>query len=588
MADVSEQGGASPRRFPYRRLLALARPEWRTIALGTLFLIVGGAMELLYPQAIRVIIDEVVTRKNFSAVDATALALVGIFLVQSVAVALRFYLFTLAGERVVTRLRESLYRKILEQEVAFFDQRRTGELTNRLASDTTVLQNTVSTNISMLLRNLASVVGSVALLLYTSPSLALLMLLTVPPVSLGTVFIGRKLRKLSRQVQDALASASEIAEETFSGVRTVRSFTQEPGEVKRYKAAIWKAFSMAKKRTSYSALFSAGATFVGFSTAAGVFWYGGRLVIDGVMTVGDLTSFLLYTLILAFALGSLSGLWVDFMRSVGATERIFEILERRPAIPPSGGLIPEKIEGAVTFEGVRFVYPARPDVVVLKGVDFSLAPGEIVALVGPSGSGKSTIASLISRLYDPTEGRVLLDQKDIRDLEPTWLRRQIGVVAQEPILFSCSIAENIRYGREDANDEEIEAAARAANAHEFIQNFPEKYQTQVGERGIQLSGGQKQRIAIARAVLKNPKVLILDEATSALDAESEFLVKEALDRLMQGRTTLVIAHRLSTVKDAHRVLVVSEGQIVQSGRHDALLQEEGLYRRLVQRQFVVA
>lgn len=583
-ADESRAG-----KLDVRRLLSLARPEVRTLALGTVFLLIGSSMGLLYPQAIRVIIDSALEAGDAGIIDQAALMMIVIFAVESVATALRYYLFTVSGERIVARLREDLYRRIIGQEVGFFDNQRTGELMNRLASDTTVLQNTVSVNISMALRNVATVTGGVALLFYTSPKLTALMLVTVPPVVVSAVYFGRKIRKLSRDVQDALADASEVAEETIGGIRTVRSFAQESQETRRYGAEVWRAFEKARKRTVIMALFSSAAFFAGYAAVALVLWYGGHLVLEQAMSIGDLTSFILYTLLVAFSFGALGGLWADFMRATGAAERIFELMDRVSSIPRGEGRSLEQVGGRVTLEGVRFAYPSRPDVTVLRDIDMELKPGEIVALVGPSGSGKSTIASLIPRFYDPDEGEVLIDGVSVRELEPDWLRRQIGAVAQEPILFSTSIADNIRYGREDATDEEIEAAARAANAHDFIVQFPEGYQTSVGERGVQLSGGQKQRIAIARAVLKNPRILILDEATSALDAESEFLVKEALDRLMAGRTTLIIAHRLSTVRDASRVMVLDQGRVVQSGTHGELMEErEGIYHRLVQRQFMAA
>ncbi len=329
-------------------------------------------------------------------------------------------------------------------------------------------------------------------------------------------------------------------------------------------------------------------TFAGYGATTLVLWYGGHLVVAGRMTLGGLTSFLVYTMFVAFALGGMGDLWAEFMRAIGAAERVFDLLERAPAMALSGGLEPDAVEGKLELQQVSFSYPTRRDVTVLKGIDLSVRPGEVIALVGSSGAGKSTIASLLMRLYDPDEGRILLDGRDLRELSPSWLRRQIGIVAQEPLLFATSVADNIRYGRESASDEEVEAAARAANAHDFIGRFPEGYRTLVGERGVQLSGGQKQRVAIARAMLKSPRLLVLDEATSALDAESEHLVKGALDVLMKGRTTLVIAHRLSTVIGADRVLVMDGGQIVQSGAHAALITQDGLYRRLVERQFVSA
>ncbi len=577
-----------PPRATLRRLLGLARPELRTLLLGTFFLILGSGMSLLYPQAMRLIIDEALGSRSRDMIDRAALGMTAILAVQAVAVALRYYLFTTAGERVVTRLRQNLFASLMSQEVAFFDERKTGELTNRLASDTTVLQNTVSANISMVLRNGAQAVGGIALLFYTSPVLTLVMLAVVPAVAVGAVAYGRRVRKLSKEVQDALAASNEVAEESLSGVRTVRSFAAERHEVERYQGAVEKAFALARNRIRQSSTFMAVASFSGFAAAVAVLWYGGRLVVDGSLTVGGLTSFLVYSLFVAFALGALADLWADFMRASGAAERVFELMDRAPAIPTSGGERPTATEGRVELQGVRFSYPARPDVTVLQGIDLNIEPGEVVAIVGPSGAGKSTIAGLLGRLYDPQGGRILLDGKDLKELNPEWLRQQVGVVAQEPLLFSSSIADNIRYGRAGASEAEVEAAARAANAHDFVSRFPEGYRTLVGERGVQLSGGQKQRVAIARAVLKDPRLLILDEATSALDAESEHLVKDALERLMKGRTTLIIAHRLSTVMGADRVMVLEGGKVVQSGSHTALMGQEGLYRRLVERQFVAA
>ncbi|MFZ5470185.1 MAG: ABC transporter ATP-binding protein [Myxococcota bacterium] len=575
-------------RVALKRLLLLARPEWRRLALGTFFLALGSTMGLLYPQGIRVLIDNALGARDAALIDKAAAAMAVVFLLQSASIALRYVLFSTAGERVVARLRRTLYEHLMAQEMAFFDERRTGELTNRLASDTTVLQNTVSGNISHALRSLVTVIGGVALLIYTSPVLAALMLAVVPPVAFGAKAYGRRVRKLSREVQDALARSSEVAEESLSSIRTVRAFAAEPAEAARYGQAVNHSFTLAKRRAFTAALFMGTASFAAYAAAALVLWYGGRLVLSGALSVGALASFLVYSLLVAFSLGSLGELWADLMKASGASERVFELLDRVPAIPTTGGRVLQALSGRVELVQVRFSYPSRRDVVVLDGIDLTVEPGEVVALVGPSGAGKSTIASLLVRLYDPDSGSVRFDGVDLRELDPSWLRRNVGVVSQEPVLFSTTIAENIRYGRVEASDAEVEAAARVANAHEFIARFPQGYQTLVGERGIQLSGGQKQRVAIARAVLKDPRLLVLDEATSALDAESEHLVKEALDRLMAGRTALVIAHRLSTVKDAARVLVLEHGKVVQSGSHAALLRQEGVYRRLVERQFVSA
>jgi ABC transporter fused permease/ATP-binding protein len=571
-----------------KRLLTLARPEWKLLGWGILCLAIGSAMSLLYPQGIRIIVDGALSAQSMSRIDKAAGLLAIIALVQGVAVAIRYMLFSVAGSRTVTRIREQVFQRILDQEIGFFDERRTGELTSRLSSDTAVLQSAVSSNISIGLRNVAQVAGGIVFLLFTSPTLTMLMLAVVPPLAVGAVFYGRKLRGLSKEVQDALAAASEVAEETISGIRTVRSFVAEPAEAARYRVQTQKSFALAKKRDLFGGAFVGVAQTGAFASAALVFWYGGHLVVRGQMTVGGLSAFLVYTLLVAMALGALADLWAEFMRALGAAERVFELLDRAPLMAPSGGLVLPQVAGAIELEKVDFAYPSRKDVRVLDKVSLRLDPGEIIAVVGPSGAGKSTLAGLIARLYDPAGGRVLLDGHDVRDLDVSFLRKQIGTVAQEPILFGTSIAENIRYGRPGATLEEIQGAARTANAASFIERFPDGYETLVGERGVQLSGGQKQRVAIARAVLKDPRILVLDEATSALDAESEHLVKEALERLMRGRTTLIIAHRLSTVKDAHRVLVLDGGRIVQSGAHAELLREDGLYRRLVERQFVAA
>ncbi|WP_223752597.1 ABC transporter transmembrane domain-containing protein [Myxococcus sp. RHSTA-1-4] len=576
-----------PTRVTLRRLLSLARPELPVLAAGTFFLLVSSAASLAYPQAIGDLVDEALGTRSQQMLDGLALAMLAVFVVQGVAMALRAYLFNTAGERVVARLRKDLFRAMLSQEIAFFDGRRTGELTSRLASDTTVLQNTVTANVSMALRFTMQIAGGVALLFYTSARLTGVMLAIIPAVVLGAVLYGRRVRGISRQVQDALAAASNVAEEDLSGIRTVRSFAAEPNEVERYGTAMDRVFAFARARTRETSIFLGATSIAGYGAVAAVLWYGGRLVVAGGLSVGELTSFLIYTMLVAFSFSALAELWGDFMRASGASDRVFELLDREPAIAPGGQSLPE-VRGHVEFRDVHFAYPTRPDVPVLQGVNLELRPGEVVAVVGPSGAGKSTLASLLSRFYDPQGGAVLLDGHPLTSLDPHWLRRNIGMVAQEPQLFSCSIADNIRYGRPDATDAQIEEAARAANAHAFIQRFPEGYQTQVGERGVQLSGGQKQRVAIARAVLKDPRLLILDEATSALDAESEHLVKDALERLMKGRTTLIIAHRLSTVANADRVLVLEGGHVIQSGTHAALMGQDGLYRRLVERQFVAA
>ncbi len=573
----------------YARLLRLARGEWPALAAGLFFLVLGSAMGLAYPQAIRVIIDQAVQEGGLADVDRAGLAMLLIFLVQGGATAVRHYLFATAGERVVVQLRQELYRRVIGQEIAFFDATRTGDLTSRLSVDSAALQGAVTTNLSMGLRSGAAVLGGVALLFYTSTPLATLMLLVVPPAVIASLLFGRRIRRLARQFHDALGRANEVAEETLSGIRTVRAFAREADEARRYGGAVHEAFVAARQRIVSAAWYSGAMSFVGYGVVALVLWTGGRLVLRQEMSVGDLTSFILYTLIVAFSLAELGWIYAELMRAAGAGERVFELLERTSAIERDGGQTLPAVRGRVDFEAVRFAYPSRPEVTVLDDLALHLAPGEVVALVGPSGAGKSTIANLLCRFYDPNAGVIRLDGADLRTLRATWLREQIGVVAQDPLLLSTTIAANIRYGKLDATDAEVEAAARLANAHEFVAALPDAYQTLVGERGIQLSGGQRQRLAIARAVLKDPRLLILDEATSALDAESEHLVREAVARLLERRTTLIIAHRLSTVQGADRVVVLSGGRVVQSGSHHELMQaERGLYRRLVERQFIAA
>ena len=574
----------SPSRLDLRRVVSLARPEATPLLLGSVALVIGSGSSLAAPALVGRLVDGVTEGAGRAALDQAALILLGVFAVSGVATALRSYLFTVAGERVVARLRTDLYRAVMTQEIGFFDTRRTGELTNRLASDTTVLQNAVTVNISMALRYALQALGAIGILMWTSWRLTLVMLAVVPLVAGGAGVYGRMLRRVSKQVQDALARSSEVAEETLAGVRTVRAFAREEREVARYGSAVDESFALARHRARLGAVFTGGVSFLGYGAIAAVLWYGGVLLSEGSLGFGDLTSFLLYTFTVAFSIGALSSLWSDFAKAAGASERVFELLDREPEVE-AGGLRPATVEGRVVLDGVHFAYPSRPGAPVLSGLTLGLEPGQVVALVGPSGGGKSTVAALLSRFYDPDEGVLSLDGRAFVELDAGWLREQVGVVSQEPILFATSIADNIRYGCADASDSAVEAAAAAANAREFVQDFPDGFETLVGERGVRLSGGQKQRIAIARALLKDPAVLVLDEATSALDAESEHLVQEALDRLMTGRTTLVIAHRLSTVRDADRVVVLDGGRVAEEGSHNELLEMNGLYRKLVERQF---
>ena len=461
-----------------------------------------------------------------------------------------------------------------------------GELLSRLGSDVTILKDTVTTNISIFLRSTATVLGGVAYLLVLNWRLALVLLAIVPLTAIGASVYGRYVRGLSKDTRKALASATEVAEESIGAVRTVRAFANEPRQQAQYAVKIEESLQLGIKTAYAYGLFSGGMQ--GFTTLAftGIVWYGGHLVLNGQLTVGTLTSFLLYALQIGGSLGMLASLFGNLMQAVGANDRVFQLLDRTPRIAVSGGrtLPRSSITGTVQLRNVDFSYPTRPDVPVLKQFNLKLQPGKVTALVGPSGGGKSTVAALMEGFYFPQSGAVLIDGHDVRDLDGSWWRRQVGIVRQEPVLFHCSIADNIRFSRANATDDQIQEACKVANAHDFIMSFPEGYDTQVGERGVRLSGGQKQRIAIARAVCADPAICIFDEASSALDAESEHLVHAALDRLMQGRTVLVIAHRLSTVRNADEVVVVHQGRVAASGTHEELLHSSELYSQLVARQ----
>ncbi len=568
-----------------KRILSLIKLEQSTLLWGLFFLAVSSVAGLVYPQFVRWMVDHVLSAKDYALLNQVVLGLFFALAVSMIAGNIRYYLFTISGERIVIKLREQLYRNILKQDVAFFDFNRTGDLMSRLSSDCSTLQNTVSVNISQGLRNVAQVLGGFGFMFYTSWKLSLILLVIIPPVALMAFYFGRKIRALSKEFQATLANSSIVAEETISGLRTVKSFVQESNEVNRYQIALSSALSIAQKRIWVIAQFMSLAMLLGVSAICFVLWYGGREVITGPLTSGELVQFLLYLFVVAIGVGSLGSLWGDLMSGVGASHRIFEIIERQPAFSDEG-LSPKTAQGEIQFSNVRFAYPMRPDLDVLADVSFKINAGQVVALVGISGGGKSTIGSLIPRFYDPSAGEILFDGQPIKNLKPSWLREQIGIVSQEPVLISSTIEENIRYGKPEASDHEVMEAAKSANTLEFIQKFPEGFKTLVGERGIQLSGGQKQRVAIARALLKNPKLLILDEATSNLDTESEHLVQDALKKLMKGRTTIVIAHRLATVRDADTIFVIDGGKISQTGTHDELsVNKEGLYHKLLQRQF---
>lgn len=569
------------------KLLNLSRDEWPILIKGMIFLLVSSAALMVYPQYIKTIIDEALKTKDLNALNMAALLALVVFVIQAITSSLRYYYFTLAGEKTVKRLRAQLFSQIISQEMPFFDFSKTGELLGRLSADTAVMQNALSVNISMLLRNLFQAIGGIVLLFITSTKLTIFILLLIPPLAFLVAVFGKRVKAISRSTQDALAVSSAVAEESLSGVRTVKAFAQERWESERYQQQLDKSFKLSVNKILEITKFTGAVSLIGFSAIVFIVWFGGKLVIQGELSIGTLTSYILYVMTVAFSAGMLGSLYSDFMSAFGAGHRIFELLEASTVKEENFNKSLKTIsEGLIEFKNVDFSYPARPDAIVLNQLTFTINPNETIAIVGPSGSGKSTIAQLLMHFYDLNSGQLLIDNKDIKNFDLYTLRNQIGIVSQEPILISESIEDNIRYGRPDASLEEVYAASKLAYAHDFITNFPDGYKTLVGEKGVQLSGGQKQRVAIARAILKNPKILILDEATSALDSESEFLVQKALENLQKKRTTLIIAHRLSTVKKADKIFVLDQGRIVQNGSHEELiLNTEGFYNKLIEKQF---
>jgi subfamily B ATP-binding cassette protein MsbA len=539
-------------------------------------------------MVVRYLLDAAFIEKSRATLDRVAVGLIVLFTIQALLNYAQTYLLSAVGERVVAGLRQELFGRLLTMPPGFFAERRTGELTSRLTTDIGLLQGVLSHQIAEFSRQMLALVGGIILLTLMQPRLTLTALGVVPLVVGSALFFGRRLRRMTTSVQDKVADATASAEEAFSQIRTVQSFVQEPAERRRYAERIGESVRAALLRAQIRGVFFGVLTFSTFVGIVIVLWQGGLLVLEGQLTPGELVQFLLYTITIAAAIGALASFFSSYQEAVGAAQRVFEILETEPGIkdPPAPVALPSPARGNVSFDKVSFRYTSDSSAAwTLQDIDLRCAPGEVVALVGPSGAGKTTLVSLLPRFWDPDRGRILIDGIDIRSLRLAELRSAIAIVPQDPALFSGTIRENIAYARPGASMEDVEAAARAAHAHEFVERLPDRYETVVGERGVKLSGGQRQRVAIARAILKDPLILILDEATSSLDTESEQLIEDALSRLLVGRTTLIIAHRLSTVRRADRLVVLDRGRIVEEGSHSELLGLGGLYARLYQRQF---
>lgn len=545
---------------------------------------VGAALGLVFPWILRNLVDAVFTNGNINELNRITLLLIGTFLLRSLFLYFQSYALTFVGERIITDLRNEVYNHLYRLSIRFFSDRRVGELISRLASDITLVRTVLTNNIATVMSQSIMFIGSLVLMLILNWRLTIFILIIAPFVAISAVFFGRKMRRLSTSIQDNVADSSATAEEALSNIRVVKAFTREPFEVKRYALHVEKIFQTTMQMAKYKAAFGPLIMFLAFSSLAAILWFGGREVLADRLTGGALIAFLVYGINIAASVGSFSSLYTQFQEAAGASHRIFELIDEEPDIKnkPNAKILPP-IAQEIRFENVSFSYPDSHN--VLHKLNLVIHTGEVLALVGPSGAGKTTLFNLIPRFYDPTEGYILIDSNDIRDVTVESLRNQIGLVPQEIQLFSGSIYENIKYGKLTATEEEVYQAAIAANADEFIQKLPNGYKTLVGERGIKISGGQRQRISIARAILKNPQILLLDEATSNLDTESERLVQDALDHLLFGRTTIIIAHRLSTVHKANRIAVLNDGYLIELGNHTQLMEKNGLYAKLYRLQF---
>ena len=575
--------GARPLRAVWPYVMA-----YRTrLLLALFFLLLGAAAALALPAAVRQMIDLGFSRENAAVIDRYFLMFFGLAALMALAVGLRFYFVTWIGERVVADIRSAVYDRVIHMNPAFFEITRTGEVLSRLNTDTTLVQTVVGSSASIALRSVVMLAGSSVLLLLTSPRLASLMALVIPLVVLPIIVLGRWVRRLSRKSQDSIADFSALAGETLNAIQTVQAFNQDSREAGRFSISVEKAFHIAIRRTWARAAMSVSIVMLVFGAIVLVLWTGAKDVIAGSMTGGELSQFILYAMIAASSTGALTEVWGDVQRAAGAMERLAELLGAEPEIRivDDPEPFPEPPRGEIRFEAVGFSYPARPEARALDDLSFVIEPGETVALVGPSGAGKSTIFQLLLRFYDPQTGTIRIDGVDLARTRPDWLRERLSLVPQDTVLFSANALENIRYGHPDADRSAVEAAARLAHANEFLEALPDGYETHLGERGVRLSGGQRQRIAIARALLKDPPVLLLDEATSSLDAESERQIQAAIEEISENRTTVIIAHRLATVRHADRILVIDQGRLAASGTHRELVDESELYARLAKLQF---